>query len=255
MKRIMFVISKYNDNRQKIFNEIISPRNKEYALKHDFKYVEIKNDAPLSLIRNNPIWWKSFIIKDLLNKNKLNDGDIITVLDADMFITDITAKFTSDKSFTYSIDSGNTHCMGWYTIKINDWSRKLIDNITDEKRYQKLINKKTIHPRFNTYSSLWEIWAEQASWYSLAGIIRHSDTSFWDLNNYGFHSDVTEDVIYSIDELNKNVCILPTEYNVTEWENESSCEFNINSLKDRKNVKLRHFAGGQNWLNYKNWLN
>jgi hypothetical protein len=130
----------------------------------------------------------------------------------------------------------------------------LVENITDEKRYLKLINKNTLHPRFQTYSSLWQIWADQASWYSLAGIIRHSDESFWNLKNYGFHSDVNEDVIYSIEELKNNVSILPTEYNVTEWENESSCEFNINNKIKKENVILRHFAGGQNWNNIKNWI-
>lgn len=254
MKKTLFVISKYNDNRQKIFDEIISPRNKQYCEKHNFKYVEIKNETPLALIRNNPIWWKFFIIKDLVDKNKLNDGDIITALDADMYIVDIESKLYTNKSFTYSIDSGNTHCLGWYSLTINEWSKQLINNIVDEKRYIKLINKQTLHPRFNTYSSLWQIWAEQASWYSLAGIKRHSDISFWNLDNNGFNSEITEDVIYSIDELKQNVEILKTEFNVTEWEGESSCEFNINNNVKRENVIIRHFAGGQDWNNIYNWI-
>jgi len=254
MKKILFVIARYNDDRQQIFDEIISPRNKAYALKHGFKYVEIKKSTHLPIIRNNPIWWKMFIIKQLVEENKLQDGDTITALDADMYITDLGVNLESDKSFTYSIDSGNTHCMGWYTLRLNEWSRNLINMITDENRYIKLINKISIHPRLNIYYNLWESWAEQASWYSLAGIIGHSDIPFSDIKNFGFHSDVTEDTIYSIEDLKNNVFIYPTEYNVTEWEGESSCQFNINQLKHKEDVKIRHFAGGQNWNNIKNWI-
>jgi len=253
MKKILFVISRYNDYRQQIFEEIISPRNKEFCDKNNFKYVVIDNSTELPIVRGNPIWWKFSIIQDLVKRNKLEDGDTITCLDADMFITDLNAEFFSDKSFTYSIDSGNTHCMGWYSIKINEWSRKLIDLMMDNNRFIKLINKTTFHPVFKDYSSLWQIWAEQASWYSLCGIVRHSDISFWDLPNKGYHSDFNEDTIFSLEELDQNVKILPTGYNVTEWENESSCQFNINKV-DKSDVKLRHFAGGQDWNNVKNWL-
>ena len=254
MKKIFFVISRYKDNRQNIFETIISKRNKEYCSNNGYSYIEIKNDVHLPVIKNNPIWWKFHIIRDLIKNKKLNDGDIINCHDADMLITDLNAKFESDKSFTYSIDSGNTHCMGWYSLKINEWSRKLIEEITDDDRFNKLINKQTIHPKFKTYSSLWQIWAEQASWYTLAGIIRHSDVSFWNLSNHGFHSDITEDTIYSLNELQENVCILPTTYNVTEWIGESSCQFNINKIENKNDVKLRHFAGGQSWNNVVNWL-
>lgn len=254
MRKILFSIARYNDYRQDIFDNIISPRNSIFCEKHSYKYVEIKKETYLPVVRNNPIWWKIFTIKQLLEENKLQDGDIITALDADMYIHDLNITLVSDKSFTYSIDSGNTHCMGWYTLKINEWSRNLINLITDENRYNKLINKLSFHPKLNTYYSLWQMWAEQASWYSLAGIIGHSDIPFVDLKNSGYHSDITTDTIYSIEDLKNNICIYPTEYNVTEWENESSCVFNINPIKHKNDVKIRHFSGGQNWNNIKNWI-
>jgi hypothetical protein len=254
MKKILFVIAKYKDYRQQIFDEIISPRNKEYCDKHGFKYVVIGNETPLELYRGNPIWWKFQVIKNLIDKNIIKEDDVINCHDADMYITDIDADFTSNKSFTYSIDSGNTHCMGWYSLKINNWSKNLVNLILNNDRFNKLNWKETIHPKFNTYSSFWQSFAEQASWYSLAGIIRHSDIPFWDLPNYGYHSDYNEDTIYSIEELNENVKILPTEYNVTEWIDESSCQFNINKISNKEIVKLRHFAGGQDWNNIRNWV-
>lgn len=255
MKKILFVIAKYNDNRQKIFEEIISPRNKSYCDKHGFKYIEIKNDISLQTFRNNPTWWKFTIVKELLINNKVKDGDIISHIDADMYFVKDDSCLQTPKSFSYAIDSGNTHCMGWYSLRINEWSRNLVDNILSEERYKKLNDKISIHDRFKTYSSFWQEFREQASWYSLAGIKRHSDKSFWEYSNYGFHSEYTEDVIYSLEELKENVHIFPTEYNVTEWVGESSCEFNINNKIKKENAVLRHFAGGQDWNSVRNWIN
>jgi len=253
MKKILFVIAKYDGFKQKIFDEIISPRNASFCEKHGFKYVEIKNNIDLPLERYNPTWWKFTILRDLINSGKVSDGDIVTHIDADMYFVKEDVSLETDKSFSYAICSGNTHCMGWYSIKINDWSRNLINNILSEERFQKLYNKITIHDRFKTHSSFWHEFREQASWYSLAGIKRHSDKPFWEYSNNGFHSEPNEDVVYSLDDLEKHVSIFPTEWNVTEWENESACQFNINKVK-REDVILRHFAGGQSWENIKNWI-
>jgi hypothetical protein len=35
MKKILLVFADYNDQRQDFFNEYMSPRNQEYADKHD----------------------------------------------------------------------------------------------------------------------------------------------------------------------------------------------------------------------------
>lgn len=253
MKKILFVIAKYSDQRQNIFDDIISPRNKQYCEKHGFKYIEIKNNSHLDLFRDNPTWWKFTIVRDLIKNEKVKEGDIIAHIDADMYFVKDDLSIETPKSFSYAIDSGNTHCMGWYSIRINDWSKKLIDNILSEKRYEKFKNEVTIHDRFKTYSSFWHEFREQASWYSLAGIKRHSDQSFWEYPNNGFHSENNENVLYSINDLNEHVHIFPTEYNVTEWENESSCQFNINII-NKEDVIIRHFAGGQDWNNVKNWV-
>ena len=92
---------------------------------------------------------------------------------------------------------------------------------------------------------------EQSSWYSLAGIKRHSDEPFWNYPNNGWHSAKDEWTLYSLDELNEHVEVLPTEWNVTELAGESSCEFLINKVK-KEDVIIRHFAGGQQWR--KEWF-
>ena len=238
------VMASYKDQKQQFFDKWISPRNAEYCKMHGFEYLEFKEG--LSPVRGNYTWLKFTIVRDMINSGKLKDGDILTHLDADMCVVKMDKLIETKKSFTYSIDSGNTHCMGLYSIKINDWSKNMINLILSDERFNKLYNKVTIHEAFGHASSFWHEFREQASWYSLAGIKRHSWEPFWNLPNCGFHSDKNEDTIYSLEELNDHVELLPTEWNVTELVGESNCQFNINK-SNREDVIVRHFAGGQPW--------
>ena len=249
MKKVLLVFGSYADQRQKFFDTYMSPRNQEYADKHGFEYLELKDN--LYKYRGNYTWLKFTILEQMLEEGYVTDGDIITHLDADMCIANTDELYQTNKSFSYSIDSGNTHCMGNYSIKVNEWSRKLVDNILSEDRYQALNDAVSRHERFGYVNSFWHEFREQASWYSLAGIKRHSDEPFWNLPDYGWHSDKTEWTEYSLDELYEHVEVLPTEWNVTEMEGESDCQFLINKV-DKKDVIIRHFAGGQQWR--KEWF-
>lgn len=255
--KYLFVIAKYpeTDYRTKIFRDIFSPQNKRYAELHDTKYVEIDNQHEIAVIRDNPTWWKFSIPEALLNADKLKDGDILIHYDADILNCkpEISLEIPEDKSFGYSIDSGNTACMGFYSVRINDWSKKLIRNVMDNERWERTKDIITKHDRFGTYSSYVREFREQALIHRMFGIKRHSDKSYWEYPNQGWHSEITDECIYSLEELNKNVHVFPTEYNVTEWENESSLQFNINKNIQKENVVLRHFTGCS-WENYKNWI-
>ena len=246
MKKYLLVIARYRDWRQEYFETYFSPRNREYCEKWGYEYIEIKNDFDLEIHRGNPTWWKFTIVRDFINSGKFKDGDLIVHLDADMAYHNINKEYTTEKSFAYSIDSGNTHCMGNYCIRVNDWSKKMIDLILDEERYQKLNNRVTQHPGLGHYSSFWHEFREQASWYSLAGIIRHSWKPFWELPNNGWYSQITEDTYYSLDELNEHVELLSTGFNVTDMLYETDNKFLINRVNPEE-VIIRHFAGGQPW--------
>tara|TARA_R100000951_G_scaffold116616_1_gene129376 strand:+ start:393 stop:1148 length:756 start_codon:yes stop_codon:yes gene_type:complete len=250
MKKVLLVFGSYADQRQQFFDTYMSPRNQEYADKHGFEYLELKDD--LYKYRGNYTWLKFTILEQMLEEGYVTDGDIVTHLDADMCIANIDELYQTNKSFSYSIDSGNTHCMGNYSIKVNEWSRQLVDNILSEDRYQSLNDTVSRHERFGHVNSFWHEFREQASWYSLAGIKRHSDEPFWNLPNYGWHSDKTEWTEYSLDELYEHVEILPTAWNVTEMEGESDCQFLINRV-EKDDVIIRHFAGGQKWR--EEWFN
>lgn len=237
-------MASYNDERQNFFETYMSPRNKKYCDIHGFNYLEFK--GKLEKFRDNYTWLKFTLVRDLINDGTLKDGDILTHLDADMCIVKLDKSYETKKSFTYCIDSGNTHCMGSYSLKINDWTKNMIDLILSDSRYEIFKNKITVHEAFGRYSCFWDEFREQASWYSLAGIKRHSWEPFWNLPNNGFHTAKDEYTVYSLEELNEHVDILPTEWNVTELDGETPPTFNINKVKP-EDVVIRHFSGGQVW--------
>jgi hypothetical protein len=250
MKKILLVFADYPEEKQKFFDTYMSPRNQEYAYKHGFEYLELKEN--LYKYRGNYTWLKFTILEQMIDDGYVSDGDIVTHLDADMAIvkTDMLYAPEDGKTFCYSIDSGNTHCMGSYSVRINDWSRNLVKNILSEDRFKHYIDKIYPHPVVNNYN-FWGWFREQASWYSLAGIVPHSNEPFWNLPNYGWHSEKDEYTLYSLNELYENVQLLSTEWNVTEMPGESYCQYNINKI-DSENVIIRHFAGGQPWR--KEWF-
>ena len=178
-----------------------------------------------------------------LNDNNLNvevkkeiiDGDTVMSIDADICVFDITKPFVTKKSFGYAIDSCNTHCMGAYTININEWSRKMINNMLDQEMYLRLKD-----------TPIWKMWNDQAAWYTIAGIKRHSWIPFRELENNGWHSNPNSDVKYSISDLEKHVELLPVEWNVTHVAGEGFNEYFINP-SHRKDTIFRHFAGGPAW--------
>lgn len=247
MKKYLYVYANYKDERQEIFENYISKRNKEFCRIHNYEYLELKEDV--TPFRGNYTWLKFSQVNEWVNSNFLKEGDLILNLDADMSIQKFDLDYPNDKTFSYSIDNGNTHCMGNYSLKINEWGKNLLDNILSETRYNDLKDKITRHELFGTDSSFWDHFREQASWYSLAGIKRHSQESFFNLPNYGWHSDKNEYTIYSLKELHENVHILPTEWNVTIMSGESngdSFPYFINKTKKEDTI-IRHFAAGTEW--------
>lgn len=242
MNKHLLVIARYKCDKQNLFENFISPKNKEYALKHGFNYIEIKNDYALEVIRGNPTWWKFSIIKDFINDGTFKIGDIVTHFDADMAIVKDDYAYLTSKSFSYSIDNGNTHCMGNFSIKINEWSIDLINKILDDSFYESC-----------KYFNHWQNFREQAAWYTLCGIQTHSDKSFFEIENYGWHSYVTPYTYYDIETLHKHVDIKGPEWNTTLLEEEQDDNISrslqkYNIVKSFKNnTIIRHFAGGQPW--------
>jgi len=242
MKKYFLVIARYKNEKQEIFDNHISPINAAYCAKHGFEYVVIRNNEPLELLRDNPTWWKFSIVQDWINNGRIKEGDVVTHFDADMVIVKDDQPYQTDKSFSYAIDNGNTHCMGNYSVTINEWSVDLIRRILDEDLYQKL--KDTPH---------WQEFREQAAWYTLSGILPHSWISFFDMPDYGFHSTVSPDLHYSLEDLDKHVEVRGPEWDTTLLAEEASDpvgqalqKYNIVKSKKEDTI-VRHFAGRQIW--------
>jgi hypothetical protein len=247
LKKYLLVFANYSDRRQYLFENFLSLRNRRFCDIHGYNYIEITNE--LIPFRGNYTWLKFTKIQELIKDGTFQYGDKILNLDADMSIQKFDLDYPNSKSFSYSIDSGNTHCMGNFSLIINDWTVKMIDLILCDERYEKLRFNISYHEHFKVNSSFWEDFREQASWYSLAGIKRHSQVSFWDLANFGWHSDYNENVVYSLEELYENVEIVDTCWNVTLMENENddnNIPWFLNKLS-RSEVIIRHFAGGVIW--------
>ena len=244
-KKYLLVIARYQDERQVIFEKYISPKNKDYCFRHNLEYLLVDNSVDLPVFRDNPTWWKFTLLQSAIKNGVLKENDLFVHFDADMVICKPEYEYTTSRSFSYAIDNGNTHCMGNYCMRINDWTVNLVDKILDEDFYQKYKNIKH-----------WQEFREQAAWYSLAGIISHSERSFFYKPFYGFGETIFPNRIdpqYSIKDLMDNVEIKDSRWNTTLLSGEADNpvaqmlqQYNINKTPAKETI-IRHFAGGQPW--------
>jgi hypothetical protein len=257
MKKYLTTFSFYEGEREYLYNTYAKPRFQKYADLHGLKFVElnkfnfnIETIHPEIGIKDNLHFNRWLLFKKLLDAGTLKDGDIVYNIDADIFIKEINQFFIPEKSFTYAIDSGNTHCFGFFVLKISPFTRTLIDNIISRERWLKVRD----HVFFNEHDNKHGKWfiADQQMYYTCAGIKPHSWKSFYELENLGFHSYPTEHTIFTLEELKENVEVLPTEWNVTHlidetMENGKRCAYDI-VHSTREKAIFRHFAGGtQPW--------
>lgn len=240
MNKYLFVIVRYDNVIQKLYQDHIAPKNKEYCDRHDIEYIEVNHDWEIPNIRGNITWSKFSLVQDWIKNGFLKDGDSIVNFDADMVIVKPEFEYKTDKSFSYAIDSCNSHCMGNYCININDWSKKLVDDILDENLYQ--THKDTRH---------WRFFREQAAWYTLAGIDPSSQQSYLDQEDYGFHS--ADKSVYSLEELREHVDVKSPIWDCTLIENEIDNrraarirKLFINKTNPKDTI-IRHFSARQPW--------
>lgn len=230
MKKVFVCYAAYTGEKKVFFDSLTELNFREYCTKNNFEFY-LEKDQSKHYIDRHPTWMSWKIISDLIDSGYLSHGDKVLSLDADACIVDLSADLTSKNSFSYAIDSCNSHCMGFYSISVDDWSKQLVKNVLNDDLYKRLKD-----------TPIWRMWNDQAAIYELFGIKRHSWEPFALLKNNGWHSAVSADTIYSVQELNKHVHIFPTEYNVTHVAGEGFHEFFINPTSGC-NTLIRHFAG------------
>lgn len=242
--KYLLCIAAYNDERQKYFEKYHSPRNRQYCHHHNFEYTEITDldSIPDDCKQRKIVWWRFFLIRKWIAMGFLKHGGIISQIDADVCVVNgrLPLEPSEDKDFAYAIDSCNTHCMGVFSLRITDWSIQMLDYLLDENRYQKY--KET---------PFWQMFQEQASWYSLAGIkdtFADKTQPGWNtVENLGWGSTKENDPIYSVEELKQHVEILPVEWNVTDFVGSNPYFRFPTKTKNPQDVIFRHFAGTKKW--------
>ena len=135
MRKILLTLCAFPEGHimNDIFNNHIKPNFLYYANKHNFEFVVIDKDV----VSPRHIHWAKF--DWIKNNTSLKDGDIVTYIDSDSIIMNFDIDFVFDKNFSIPIESTGIMCMGFFSIKICDWSKCFID---------KMINKE---PECNTF--------------------------------------------------------------------------------------------------------
>ena len=265
MKKIFVTFVNYNSDyniqedkeKYSLFKQYNSDRNKFYCEKHGIEYFEVDESVykiphlfsipsmPEFTVKNNNHFARWQFFKDKIDSGYLQEGDIIYHHDADIFIVQTDKVMPSNKTFTYAIDTANSHCFGAFALVVNDFSKKLIDLMLSRERFEKLQHVKFY--KENDGGDVFFYWGDQQAYYIAAGIKSHSWEPFYQLPNNGFYTYATEHIAFTLDELLTNVEILPVEWNVTHIvEEQGQSPYWINP-SERKNTIFRHFAGGQRW--------
>jgi hypothetical protein len=269
MKKFFICMPHYNNWKLDAFNNYMSPRNEEYCKRHGYEYittspqtVNVTEVFPGKDISpgDNMMFFRWKWILDNIKNGTIKQGDIVTQFDCDVFIAQLDKEFTSDKSLVYAIDSGNTHCMGITSLRVNDFTIKFMESIICPKRYEELRWKEIPTESKGQGVIVTESFYahDQNAVYHIFGIKPHSWIPFTELYNYGFHTLKTEHTVFTLEEILNNVEVLGPEWNTTHLVEETGnngvpYDYDIvRTTKDR--VINRHFAGGQAWR-YEEWLN
>jgi hypothetical protein len=156
MKKYFITLCTYPEgNKVKdVYEKQNKPHFIDYCKLHGFEFIEItKNEAE----PYNVCFAKMFWIKK--NMNKFNDGDVVTYMDIDCCIMDARVPFIFDTDFSIVEESTGVICMGTWSLRISEWSRKFVEAFCSEKMQKDI--KKT---KFMQY------WQDNGAVYLLLGI-------------------------------------------------------------------------------------
>jgi hypothetical protein len=249
--------------KYKLFYQYSKPRIQEFCKLHGFKHLDVNLDnfqlpsifkqiPSYSVINYQFARW--YVIDSCIKENLLKDDDIVNYTDTDVYIVQPKVLLQTNKSYSYAIDSGNTHCTGIFSLKINDFTKKLISSILSQERYDNL--KDYLLYNEDAKVNLPFYYNDQQAYYHVAGIKPHSSVSFLEMPDYGFHSYKTDHTIFTVEELLQNVELLGPEWNTTHLVEETGDNGKPNyydivrTTKDK--VINRHFAASAPRL-YTEW--
>ncbi len=121
-KKILFAVG--IDKLKSKFKRLSSPRIREYASFHGFEYHEITEYPKLN---RKPHWIKIDYILKLIDR--LNEGDLICYLDADIAIVRGDRSLNTNKSIGLAKDSSGFINTGVIAVRVSDFSKKFFEDV------------------------------------------------------------------------------------------------------------------------------
>lgn len=232
MTKIFLTMCSYPDGHQmtQLFETLVRPRFEAYSGKHGFEFVVFTEDFS----GRNWSWARLFWCKQRMLT--LNDGDVITMMDADSCIVDGRHPPEWPGDFNVAIESTGVLCAGLFSIRVSDWSRKFINYICSEEFHFK-----------NRELPSWKVWHENDAIYHLLGL---------EWGQTPEHIGTRLSTPYTRDELLQHVHIIPVEWNVTVDPEDVINEMDDTDkvlaqllkpelIRDINHTLVRHFAGGR----------
>jgi nucleoside-diphosphate-sugar epimerase/glycosyltransferase involved in cell wall biosynthesis/ADP-heptose:LPS heptosyltransferase/GT2 family glycosyltransferase len=125
-EKILFSVA-VGDNFQTSYNSLTKPRFLEYAKYHGFEFQEITSYSDSR--HQKPHWAKIKHVLYLLDK--LQQGGLITYLDADIAIVVGDVKLTTTKSIALAKDSAGIINTGVFAVRVNDFSKRFFQAVWD----------------------------------------------------------------------------------------------------------------------------
>jgi hypothetical protein len=211
MKKYFITLCTYPKNHKVriVYEKKTRPRFIKYCQIHGFEFVEItKNEAAPYEIPFAKIFW--------INKNmgRFNDGDVITYMDIDCCIMDGRFPAVFDADFSIVQESTGILCMGTWSIRISEWSRRFINEMCSDKLQE--INKGLSH---------WNTWQDNDAIFQILGLEWGQDPKMMGTRNT---------TPFTKEELEQHIKILPANWGCTFHPDDTNLFTNIgfNGVKD-----------------------
>jgi hypothetical protein len=124
VKKYLLTLNAYPEGHEmnRIFKSIVKPNFDKYCQLNNFELIVINHNVayPLHIHWSKIIWIQE-------NWKRFRKGDIITYIDSDSLIMDMTKDLAFEKTFAIPIESTGLYCMGFFSVHVCDWVKNLFE--------------------------------------------------------------------------------------------------------------------------------
>lgn len=213
----------------KLCREHVHPRFQKWCDRHGFKFVVIRDNVT----ERKPAWTKVFWLREYMPF--LNNGDIVAAIDSDVCLMDSRESPEFEKDFSVPMESTGALCMGFWSARVCEWTRRFIEEICCTERHLKNLQDNP---------GMWLMFNENEALYQVLGL-------GWDYPkilefNYGERKTTP----FTKEELQEHFGVLHQKWNVSFDPfdpTDGSCLvpfFKPERYWPHQNTIIRHFAAG-----------